>query len=619
MKKFILILSFIPLLIVAQQNKKIDSLLNIYNRLTNGIDKVNTMENLFHHYKYSDKPKALHYANEAVTLSKQIKYTKGEGLGYTNLGYFYRLEKQPDSARHYFNKAMMTLKDSENKRSLWHATHEFSVYETIQGNFKKALELADKAENIAKELKNGSLIMENARRKATIYLDQGDYKMAITETLRASKISDTLTPYDPEKKAMVLAYLARIDILRGNYADALKPLNDVLTIYTDAGNKHWQATILMEIGNLYWYMDELDKALINYQKSLEISYEMNRVPFISMNLSNIGLIHLGNKNYDLALKNLLESERLDSTRGSTNNRIIGLNNIATAYFGKKNYAQAIQYHSKAIALADSIKSVDILRDGYNGRSKAYEKTGNYIKALEDQRLFQKINDSVFNTTKAKQIDELKTQYETEKKEQQIVLQENEIEILEKEAKISNLQKILLGGGLTLALVVISFGFYGYRQKIKRNKVEKEKLDAELAFKKKELTTHALHLAKKNEVLENLKQQVKALKTSGKETKGYQLLIKTINFDQQDDKNWENFTQYFEQVHKNFSKNVKNKYPEVTKNELRFMALLKMNMSSKEIATILNISTDGVKKARQRLRKKMDLTPQDSLEHAVLAI
>jgi len=58
---------------------------------------------------------------------------------------------------------------------------------------------------------------------------------------------------------------------------------------------------------------------------------------------------------------------------------------------------------------------------------------------------------------------------------------------------------------------------------------------------------------------------------------------------------------------------------VTKNELRFMALLKMNMSSKEIATILNISPDGIKKARQRLRKKMSLTPDVSLENTVVGI
>lgn len=154
--------------------------------------------------------------------------------------------------------------------------------------------------------------------------------------------------------------------------------------------------------------------------------------------------------------------------------------------------------------------------------------------------------------------------------------------------------------------------------MKRNKLERERVDAELAFKKKELTTHALHLAKKNEVLESVKQKAKALRAN-EGASGYQELIKTINFDQQDDKNWESFTQYFEQVHKDFSANVKSKYPNVTKNELRFMALLKMNMSSKEIATILNISPDGIKKARQRLRKKMDLTPEESLENTVLHI
>jgi DNA-binding NarL/FixJ family response regulator len=120
-------------------------------------------------------------------------------------------------------------------------------------------------------------------------------------------------------------------------------------------------------------------------------------------------------------------------------------------------------------------------------------------------------------------------------------------------------------------------------------------------------------------LEEIKQKAKALKTSENESRGYQQLIHTINFDQQDDKNWENFTQYFEQVHKDFSKTVKVKYPDVTKNELRLMALLKMNLSSKEIATILNISSDGVKKARQRLRKKMELSPDESLESTVLSI
>lgn len=155
--------------------------------------------------------------------------------------------------------------------------------------------------------------------------------------------------------------------------------------------------------------------------------------------------------------------------------------------------------------------------------------------------------------------------------------------------------------------------------MKRNKLEKEKVDAELAFKKKELTTHALHLAKKNEVLEDLKQKAETLKQTDASKNGYQQLIRTIDFDLQDDNNWKNFSRYFEEVHKDFNSNVKERFPDITANELRLLALLKMNLSSKEIANILNISQEGIKKARYRLRKKLNIATEDSLQDLVLSL
>ena len=128
----------------------------------------------------------------------------------------------------------------------------------------------------------------------------------------------------------------------------------------------------------------------------------------------------------------------------------------------------------------------------------------------------------------------------------------------------------------------------------------------------------LNLARKNEVLETVKQKASALKSEQNHS-GYQDLVRTINFDQQDDRNWENFIQYFEQVHKDFSANIKRKYPEITSNELRLLALLKMNLSSKEIANILNISPEGIKKARYRLRKKLNITTEESLQDLVLSL
>lgn len=131
--------------------------------------------------------------------------------------------------------------------------------------------------------------------------------------------------------------------------------------------------------------------------------------------------------------------------------------------------------------------------------------------------------------------------------------------------------------------------------MKRNKISREKLDASLEFKEKELTTHALHLAHKNEVLLDLKSQLKGLKSEGNNSRNYQNVINTINLDINNDNNWEQFKNYFEDVHKDFNAKVMRNYPEVSANDLRLMSLLKMNLSSKEIANILNISTEGVKK------------------------
>jgi DNA-binding CsgD family transcriptional regulator len=65
--------------------------------------------------------------------------------------------------------------------------------------------------------------------------------------------------------------------------------------------------------------------------------------------------------------------------------------------------------------------------------------------------------------------------------------------------------------------------------------------------------------------------------------------------------------------------VKDRYPEITSNELRLMALLKMNLSSKEIANILNITPEGIKKARYRLRKKMNISSDESLQGQIISL
>ncbi|WP_165395187.1 tetratricopeptide repeat protein [Flagellimonas allohymeniacidonis] len=612
---FITLLFFCLPFIRAQDNQGLDSLLNAYKSLSDGLEKVKTAEAIFIETRRSSPELALEYLHKGLKLSEKISSKEDEAMALKNLGMYYKNYYLPDSVAYYFERAETASKKLESKQLLFGTLYEWTRFENLEGNFKKALDLSEKSVTVAKEMKNGEMLSDAFQRKSTIYLDKGEFKLAIEQLLNAVRVLDTLNQENPLKRAIVDVGIGRTEVLRNNSEEGLPYLFKGLEAFKELDHTNWLAITYMEIGSAYYHLKDYEKALENYQSSLDQSHKMKRDDFVAANYGNIGAVLMEQGRYDEALEYQFKSNDLSVKRGSINNQIISFNDIGSTYFLKADYPKSVTYFTKAIQLADSIGSIDNLADAFKERAEVYETMGNSYAALQDFKAYQNLNDSIFNETKSRQIEELKTQYETEKKEQQIVLQDREITVLEQKAEISNLQKILLAG-----LLVISFiGFYGIRQKMKRNRLEKEKVDAELAFKKKELTTHALHLAKKNEVLEGLKQKAKELKETEESKNGYQQLIRTIDFDLQDDNNWENFSRYFEEVHKDFNSNVKSKYPQVTSNELRLLALLKMNLSSKEIANILNISPEGIKKARYRLRKKLDITTEDSLQDLVLSL
>jgi FixJ family two-component response regulator len=86
----------------------------------------------------------------------------------------------------------------------------------------------------------------------------------------------------------------------------------------------------------------------------------------------------------------------------------------------------------------------------------------------------------------------------------------------------------------------------------------------------------------------------------------------VNFALNLDKDWENFKIHFEQVHNNFFDHLKSKFPDLNSNDLKLCALLKLNLDTKQIATVMDISPESVKVARSRLRKKLQLEQSENL-------
>jgi DNA-binding CsgD family transcriptional regulator len=143
----------------------------------------------------------------------------------------------------------------------------------------------------------------------------------------------------------------------------------------------------------------------------------------------------------------------------------------------------------------------------------------------------------------------------------------------------------------------------------------EKLEAEINFKNSQLASSAMHLVKKGELLakskNELTQVMKGL-DNAQAIAELKKMIKTLSEDDNIGKEWENFAQHFDKVHSDFLVAVKEKHPAISSNELKLCAYLRMNLSTKEIAQLMNISVRGVEISRYRLRKKLQIPTEINL-------
>lgn len=191
-------------------------------------------------------------------------------------------------------------------------------------------------------------------------------------------------------------------------------------------------------------------------------------------------------------------------------------------------------------------------------------------------------------------------------------------------KASRNEWLIKGLLVLLLLGAVMAYFITRRRKLEKDKLEKQRLEEthrresvekELKTKQNELTTKSLQLASKNEFLSSLKNEVGQLKSSVDQNvnRASRRLTRMIESDVANEEMWEQFSQEFNILHSDFLEQLSREFGSFTKTEIRLISLLKMNLSSKEIANILRITDKGLKKSRYRLRKKFELDSKINMQ------
>jgi len=153
-----------------------------------------------------------------------------------------------------------------------------------------------------------------------------------------------------------------------------------------------------------------------------------------------------------------------------------------------------------------------------------------------------------------------------------------------------------------------------------SRLNNEKLEAEIRHKNKELATSTMHLMNKNAFISGVKGNLSSLskKSSNQAVvKELNKLVRDIDKNLADNDDWEHFQFHFDEVHGDFSQRIKERYTGLTAQEMRLCAYLRLNLNTKEIAQLLNISVRGVEISRYRLRKKLELDRNDNLQEFIL--
>lgn len=164
--------------------------------------------------------------------------------------------------------------------------------------------------------------------------------------------------------------------------------------------------------------------------------------------------------------------------------------------------------------------------------------------------------------------------------------------------------------------------YRLQSNLKTIKKEIEKADEIIHKKERELLANAMQISENNEVVDLVKKKIKTLLTKDEEIitrKDLKDLENDLESKFIKQNNWEIFKTSFSQVHPNFISNLLKIHPTLTKTEIKFCTYIKINMSSDQIRSLLNISKEGVKKNRYRIRKKINLLHDESLENAITKI
>lgn len=523
-------------------------------------ERVEILMQLSDEFLASAPEEALAYTNEALLLSSENKFYEAEVKALTNKAEIYQIKSDLSNSIELAMQAKELAQKHHFKAQYARAILIISNCYRQLNEYKKSSELGFEALEIYEKLEDKKGICDALAAIGIFYHEQRQNEKASDYFSQSLELALEIN----YARGISRGYhnLAVIYATYNDFENSIGYTKKAVVINMQSGLKQWLGINYNNIAEDYLDLEQFDSAFHYIEKAIEVNREINNL----FNLAN------------------------------------SYSTLARFYRITKDDAQFIEATRTAMEIGYQNNFKDVILNGSNNLQQYYFESGQTDSAYKYKSLQYMYRDSLFAENSLTRMSQLELMHKLEREEQAQKIRQQR-----KEFSLILIIILLLAVIVVASLLVVRF-----RMKARYARLEEQKLKDELEFKNKELAANVMSLLKKNEMLADITERLSKLEkeTDNKENRA---LIHKIAFDIENitqENIWEEFELRFKNVYSEFYEKLLKRYPDLSPNEQRLCAFLRLNLTTKEISNISGQSQRAIEMARFRLRKKLGIESQD---------
>lgn len=519
----------------------------------------------------------------ALDIYTEQNDASGKFWSFLGLGIVQKQTGNFNNAINFYNDALLVARQTKMQAEEASCLNNLGNIYRKKGDFSKAMESYQQAVNAFKTLNDDDAVSDIFNNIGNLYIDNGDpfraldyYKQALSTPLQKNDLYRLIIRY----KNLAGAYTELND-----YDNARQYLDDAIRIAEKSGDKNFLASCNMQMGKLHAQRNDNLVAIAYYTKS----------------------------------------ENLYAETGSIAEQCEALIQLAQAKLGNNQQKEASTDAARAIELAIKTGSLKCQLDANSCMVSCLEKSNKTDETYPFLRKVSELKDSIYSAEKYRTIEEIEADFaRSELKHENEILTQNSL-LQKKAIRSRNIILALFGITLLLSCAVIWLVYKRQKEttremgRVKQTSEKHiEKLNTDLGIKERELTSKTIAVNQKNQILQEVIAELDKLKNNNPSASSIHQLQNQLKTELSPN-SWKEFEIQFNEVHPHFQNQLLTRFPELSPSERRLCSFLRLDMNTREIASLTGQTFKSIEVARTRIRKKMNLSREENLSNFIASI